>query len=627
LQKLYINNRSSEAETLDVIEPVNPKLLKYKEVVDLFRDLVSFLKRRYVLQEILSWYETLLTLAAPKYCGIDSTPSELAEKVEDLKKHLAKYMGFDPFNIDPKEIKPVIRKAYGRSPDKSPEHHRQFLREGWLEDTCKNALYLESIFGKGNFFIELQDEYNPLDRIPLTFQPIEVECLRLVSKETGIPAVASTDAHYARKEDSELQRLMLMTNMRTTAQEVEKAINSQGDTDVMAFFGSDQFYIHSPEEMKLKYTDEEIQNGNKASEMIEDFDISHEFYIPKAKIVVDVASLKEKHYNICNTDSDKELMFRSIEGLKNLKPWEKNTKSTKEDYWNQLIKELEMIFEYSLSDYILLTMDYCQFCRNRPANKSFDWEENLKNGGKIDPIPLGAGRGSAGGSLVVYATGITDPMLDPIKYGLKFYRFINPGRFPKGQNNAGDIDIDVSPEGREDVINYLKWKYGDDKVSQVITFGTIAARAAIKDVFRVSGVENGFDIANEITKCIPLEGSIVGEIQKLRESTGNENYGVLNWTLDHVEEMKSHYEEYKELIDKAVLIESTIRNTGKHASAIIIAPEALKTLCPMVLDTKTKQQIVGFSHKEAESAGLLKADILGLRNLSIIDTTEKLINV
>ena len=96
LQKLYINNRSSEAENLDLMQSVNPKLLKYKEVVDLFRDLVSFLKRRYVLQEILSWYETLLTLAAPKDCGIDSTPSELAEKVEDLKKHLAKYIGFLP---------------------------------------------------------------------------------------------------------------------------------------------------------------------------------------------------------------------------------------------------------------------------------------------------------------------------------------------------------------------------------------------------------------------------------------------------------------------------------------------------------------------------------------------------
>lgn len=540
----------------------------------------------------------------------------------------------NPFDDDPKEKKQKIRTAYSKPNHADPEHHRQFLIDNWFEQGCKTALMLEKIIGKGNFFIELQNEYNSLDRIPLTFQPIEVECLRAIAKETGIPAVCSGDPHYAKKEDASMQRMMLMNNMGTTVDKVEAQINSQDDNDLMAFYGSDEFYIHSYDEMKLKYTREEIDNSNKISDMVEEFDIYHEPYIPKAQITINIDLCKDKIYDICKTDQDKELMYLTIEGAKKLKPWEnpewknKLIKKFKIDYWNQITEELEMIFKYGLSDYILLTLDYCMFCKNAPADGSFDWRENLKNNGPIKSIPIGDGRGSVGGSLVCYLIGITGKNIDPLLRGLKFYRFINPGRFTEGVNSLADIDIDVCRDNRDRVIDYLKWRYGEDKVSQVITFGKIAGRAAIKDTFRVEGVKDHFEKANEITKMMPLEGSIISELEEARKEQENDDYGMINWCMDNMPEFreKCNQNEYTELIDKSIRMESTLRNSGKHASAIIISPEPLDSIYPMVLDTKTKKKIVGFSHKESEELGSLKADILGLSALSKINKIKELIS-
>ena len=543
--------------------------------------------------------------------------------------HLSDNLFCDLYGDPAVEI-PKLRKAYGQYKNVKTDHYRQFLKPNWLESTCKLALELESMFGKGNFFVELQDELNPEDQLALWIHPLIVECLREVSRTTGIPSVASSDPHYPSKEDARDQRVMVMTNLRETEASVAFKLSATDEMDVMVFFGSDSFYIHSYEEMKAKFTDEEISMSLKIADQVEEYDIRHKPYIPHYQLPD--FPINAKHLRDCPTDHDKYLMHLAVEGAKQLKPWENpewqnslQPKATRDDYWKRLQDEFKTIFKANLSSYFLVVWDYCMAADFRPADHSFDWQENLKNDGPTDPIPRGVGRGSAAGCLVSYLVGIIG--IDPILYGLVFSRFYNEGRNSGDHIELPDIDTDFAVEDRDWVINYLGHKYGSDRVAQIITFQRMQGRAAVKDIFRVKNVEGGFELANEICRFIPGEAEIADEIQEMREA-GMDNYGILRWALDNSSDIQEYYEnpEFKPLFDQAIRCEGIKRGQGRHPSGIIVMPDPVDECFPMALDPKEKQRIIGVDMNDVQKLGGVKYDLLGTAILDKLKMAQDLAN-
>ena len=519
---------------------------------------------------------------------------------------------------DPKKRQEDLRCAYNQKKStKDPEYFRQFLRKNWLEETSKLALRMEAIFGKGNFAIEIQNCFSPKDKVPLYISPLIADCMREVSKSTGIIAVCSDDPHYVKPEDAVDQRAMVMINLKETDQSVQDKIGD-AENDTMVFFSSDNFYIKSAEEMAQIYTPEELENSNKFNA---DVDCSWSFdnkpFMPN--FVVPEFPRELGYLRGITDEHSKYLMYLAVEGAKKLEPWKK-TGMEKKVYWDRLKSEFDLISKFGLSPYFLVVQDICYACDNRPEDHSFDWQNHK---GKKDPVRRGTSRGSAGGCLISFLLEITK--VDPLEYGLFFSRFLNTGRFTKDNISLCDIDTDVESAGRDWVINYMKHRYGEENVAQVVTFGRIKGRNAIKDLFRIKGIENGFAIANDICEHIPDEAAIADEIQQAIED-GNEDYGIIQWALDHKQELKPYYEKYKEIFDQAMRLEGKERSQGKHPSGIVITPKPVEECFPMTFDTKSKTRIVGLDYRDAEKIGACKLDILGVHVIDCLKFAEKLVN-
>ena len=517
---------------------------------------------------------------------------------------------------------------------KTTDGFRPLLKQNWLEDTCRLADRLQSIFGKGNFFIELVDTLNKTDRLATWVHPLINECLRKVSDNTGIPRMPSSDSHYARKDQAIDHRHILCVNMRHTEKEIQQALSSEGDDEgVMTFFGSEEFYLHPIEDFKEKFTEEEMKQTMILANQVEQFKIGNtKPLIPVLKLPeVEILAGQEKYYEICKINEDKTIIKMCIEGATKKQPWNGeacralNKHFTKKQYWDRVVEECKVFFDAGLSSYFLNVADICRAADHRPADNSFDWELNLKNGGKINPIPRGPGRGSAAGCLVSYLLDITS--IDPLPFDLMFSRFYNAGRNTKDKISMPDIDLDFSAEGRQWIIDYMKWKHGVHNVAQIITFQKVKARAAIKDIFKVKDIPGGFDKANEICKFIPEEASIADEIGEMIDQ-GEDDYNIISWCLDHSDKILSYYDDpvLKKVFDQARRIEGAVRGSGKHPSGIIISPGRVDEYVPMVWDAKTKTKIVGFDFKDAEKLGLLKVDILGVAVLDKLAMIQKLVN-
>jgi DNA polymerase-3 subunit alpha len=254
------------------------------------------------------------------------------------------------------------------------------------------------------------------------------------------------------------------------------------------------------------------------------------------------------------------------------------------EYRNRLATELDVICQMGFAGYFLIVADFIRWSR--------------ENG-----IPVGPGRGSGAGSLVAFSLGITD--LDPLPYDLLFERFLNPERV-----SMPDFDVDFCMDGRDRVIDYVANKYGRERVSQIITYGTMAAKAVVRDVARVMGMSYGF--ADSIAKLIPFELGI-----------------TLKDALEKEEELKRRYngeDDTREVIDMALALEGLVRNAGMHAGGVVIAPSMLTDFAPLYCDDRGGSLVTQFDKDDVEAAGLVKFDFLGLRTLTIIDWTLKIIN-
>lgn len=410
------------------------------------------------------------------------------------------------------------------------------------------ALNYQDIFGKNNFYIELQN-HGIAEEIRI------LPMLSRLSKETGIPMVATNDCHYITQEDSRMHEVLLCIQTNHTIE----------DDDKMDF-GTDQVYIKSEKEMRALFDNFEgaIENTAKIAEMC-----NVEFEFGKTKL---------PHFDVPNNQDHYEYFKEQCyNGL--YKNYGKNPAKTLVD---RLEYELSTIKKMGYVDYYLIVHDFVRYA------KSVD-------------IAVGPGRGSGAGSLAAYCIGITG--IDPIKYNLLFERFLNPERV-----SMPDFDIDFCYVRRQEVIDYVIRKYGADHVAQIITFGTMAARGAIRDVGRALAIP--YAEVDSVAKLIPMELGMT--IEK---------------AMSNSVDLKKKYEEnpkLKELIDMAKKLEGMSRHASTHAAGVVITEKPVSEYVPLA---KNDEAIVTqFTMTTLEELGLLKMDFLGLRTLTVIKDTEKMIN-
>ena len=466
------------------------------------------------------------------------------------------------------------------------------LKPNWKTLGLNMINQLKDIF-QDKVFLEAQ----LMDQENLPVQKILTEAIRELGKETNTKVICTPDAHYCRKEDAIDQRILLCNNLKTTFPEISRKISHNEDVPLGGFFTSDNYHIPSQEEMKALHTTEEIINTNYVADLIEDYDILSKPKLPKFK---------------CPEGFDQDEYLRKLcrHGWRN-KIINIIPKDEQQPYLDRIKYELEVLQGAGLSSYFLIVQDIVNFVRDN------GW------------LP-GPGRGSAAGCLVSYLIGITS--IDPIKYNLIFDRFYNSGRNTKDYISMPDIDVDVPINKRESIIQYIKDKYGHDKVSQMVTFNTIKGRGALKDVLRVYG-NIGFEEMNRITKNIPDEAKIADELQEMKEETGEAS--IIQWALENnADKLREwcYIDENNELqgplakrFEQAIRLEGTKSNQSKHAAGIAISSEPLKDICPMVYDSKNEQLIAGMEMQDLEGIGIIKFDILGIALLDKIMTIQDLL--
>jgi len=457
----------------------------------------------------------------------------------------------------------------------------------------ETAEKLKGIFGNDNIFLEAQ----LIDRENLPIQESLTKAIREIGKKTSIKIIATPDAHYARKEDAVDQRILLCNNLKMTLPDISRKISNNEDIPMGCFFLSDNYHIPSFEELQNIHPQEELDNTNYVANLIEDYNILAKPRLPPFA---------------CPAGYDPDTYLRQLcrDGWK-----QKIAKKIPEEEQNKYVErikyELEILQGAGLSSYFLIVQDIVNYVRNQ------GW------------LP-GPGRGSAAGCLVSYLISITS--IDPIKYDLLFERFYNQGRQEKGHVSLPDIDVDVPINKREEVISYIKNKYGTDKVAQMVTFNTMKGRGAIKDVLRVYG-NISFDEMNNITKSIPDEAKIADELQEMKEETGEAS--IIRWSLENnVEKLKEwcYIDENNQLqgplakrFEQAIRLEGTKTNQSKHAAGIAISAEPLQEICPMVYDSKNNQLIAGMEMQDLEALGVIKFDILGIAMLDKIMTIQDIL--
>ena len=466
----------------------------------------------------------------------------------------------------------------------------------WEKTGESHIKRLKEVFGHENLFLESQ----LMDQDNLPQQRILTEAVRALAKMTNTKVICTPDAHYCTREDAVDQRILLCNNLKTTLSDVNRKIQNEEEVGLSCFFKSDNFHIPSQEEIQELHPEEEIANTNIVSDLCEEYDILNKSVLPPFECPKSFSSEDEYLRQLCRDGWRKKIKDKMSD------------KQQEVQYADRIKYELEVLQGAGLSSYFLIVQDIVNHVRE---NK---W------------LP-GPGRGSAAGCLVSYLIGITS--IYPIKYNLIFDRFYNSGRNTKERVSMPDIDVDVPINKRENIIQYIKQKYGEDKVSQMITFNTMKGRGALKDVLRSYG-NITFDEMNKMTKHIPDESKIADELQEMKEEQGESS--IIRWALENrSEDLKDwcFINENKELdgplakrFEQAIRLEGTKCNQSRHAAGVVIGAEQLQNTCPMVYDSKNKQLIAGMEMQDLESIGVIKFDILGVAMLDkIMEISDTLI--
>ena len=501
-------------------------------------------------------------------CEVYTAPRTRFDKDAEKDKHMGHLVLLAKNNEGYKNLMKIVSEGYRNGFYYRPRIDKEVLRQyseglialsaclagdvqrhllnGDYEGAKKEAMELAEIFGEGNFYLEIQD------------QGLEEEArilpdMKKLHEETGLPFAATNDVHYVRREDAKAQDVLMCIQTGTTLGE-----------DNRMRFSNDQFYLKSEDEMRKIFSNipEAVDNTARIAEQCNVTFKFGELHLPEFH-APDGMSNKEYLRKLCQT------------GLEERYP-------AGEDRIEEDIAKLQERLDYELTtienmgyvEYFLIVWDFINYAKSRN-------------------IMVGPGRGSAAGSIVAYTLRITD--IDPIKYGLIFERFLNPERV-----SMPDIDIDFCYERRGEVIDYVTEKYGKDNVSQIITFGTLKAKAAVRDVGRVLNVS--YQDTDAIAKAIPF--ALKMTIDKALEMSPD------------LKKMYDENEEARNVIDMARAVEGMPRHASTHAAGVVISRLPLDEYVPLYLTDKGLS--TQFNMTTVEELGLLKMDFLGLRNLTII---------
>ncbi|MBU1045792.1 DNA polymerase III subunit alpha [Patescibacteria group bacterium] len=428
----------------------------------------------------------------------------------------------------------------------------RLIISGRIEEAEKTALKYQEAFGKGNFYLEIQHHPNISEQIKANKILIEL------SKKHGIPLVATNDCHYLRPEDAEAQDILMLINTGAKPDDPDRLTMRQDD-----------FSMTPPKEMIENFKDvpEALANTQKIVQAC-----NFEFKLGEIKL---------PHFPMPNQgDPDEYLRDVCEKRFEKRKKEFKNEKEAKE----RMAYELGVVKKTGFASYFLIVADFVEWA-------------------KENKIVVGPGRGSVGSSLVAYLTNITN--INPLQHNLLFERFLTSERI-----SPPDIDLDFADTRRDEVIEYVSQKYGQDRVAQIITFGTMAARAAIRDVGRV--LKYPYSVCDKIAKMIPFGFN-------------------LDQTLKQIPEFREAYEsdeQIKRLVDLSKKLEGVARHASTHACGVVISAEPLDTLVPVQRPTQNDDNIITqYEMHSIEDLGLLKMDFLGLKNLTMIEDTIKLVGI
>ena len=409
----------------------------------------------------------------------------------------------------------------------------------------QSALKYQNIFGKDNFYLEMQN-HGLKEQIKI------LPMLKKLSDETGIPLVATNDVHYINKDDSQMQKILMCIQTNKTI-----------DDDTAIDFGSNEFYLKNEDEMKTLFS--MYPSAIENTKVIAD----------KCNFDFEFGNTKLPLFDIGNKDHYEYFKQMCYDGLKS------KYKVINNQLIDRLEYELDTINKMGYIDYFLIVQDFVNYAKSQN-------------------IPVGPGRGSGAGSLCAYCVGITD--IDPIKYNLIFERFLNPERV-----SMPDFDIDFCYVRRQEVIDYVINRYGADHVAQIVTFGTMAAKASIKDVTRAMGYS--YSIGDKISKAIPKGINV-----------------TIKSALENSKQFRELYENdnvSRKIINAAIKIEGMPRHASKHAAGIVITRDKVSDYVPLARNDESI--VTQYTMTLLEQLGLLKMDFLGLRNLTIIDDTVRMI--
>lgn len=414
-----------------------------------------------------------------------------------------------------------------------------------LEAAEEAALFYKETFGAENYYFEVQDHGIPEEKRV-------IGTLLKLSEKLGIPCAATNDVHYIKKSDASVQKILIAIQTNTLLDEPSPLA-----------FPTEEFYMKSEEEMRrlFAYCPEAVDNTAKIAERC---NVEFEFgKIKLPKFVIDGVDNNDEYFTA--------LCFK---GLK------KRYGQPSEKAIERLNYELDVIKKMGFTDYYLIVWDFIRFAKEKK-------------------IPVGPGRGSGAGSLAAYCIGITG--IDPLKYNLLFERFLNPERV-----SMPDFDIDFCYERRQEVIDYVIRKYGEDRVAQIITFGTMAAKAAVKDVARVMNAP--YQLSDKISKLIPFGMHVTLE-RALKESP-------------ELKELYDSDSKVREIITAAMRLEGMPRHASTHAAGVVISDRPVRDYVPLY-KADGSSSVTQYTMTVLESLGLLKIDFLGLRNLTVISDCEK----
>ncbi|MBI4708736.1 MAG: DNA polymerase III subunit alpha [Candidatus Portnoybacteria bacterium] len=424
------------------------------------------------------------------------------------------------------------------------------IYNGDLKKAEALALEYQEIFGKDNFFLEIEHHPGIKEQEPTNQEIIKI------GRKLKIPIVATNDVHYLRPEDSEAQDVLMAVNTGVQLDQKERLS-----------MRSDDFSLKSPEQMAewFKKIPEAIENTQQVASL--------------CNLEFKLGNIQLPHFKVPSGKSPneflKELAYRGLS---------RRYKSTSPDILKRLEYELDVISQTGFASYFLIVQDFV-------------------NWSKENGIAVGPGRGSAAGSIIAYLLNITD--IDPLKYDLLFERFLNPERI-----SMPDIDLDFADARREEVIEYVRQKYGNDHVAQIITFGTMAARAAIRDSGRAMGYS--YNLCDQVAKMIPF---VPGQTLER----------ALHETIE-LHQLYDSDEQVKKLIDTAMKLEGVARHASTHAAGVLISKDSLTRSVPLQHPTQDDNIIVTQYEMHAiEDLGLLKMDFLGLKTLTQIENTLEIV--